>query len=263
MRRVLGLAFTIAGLAVGQAFAPTGSLKFEVASVKPSQPGTPAGGVRPAPGGQRYVGTGVPLRSYLYVAYQVKEEQIAGGPAWADTELYDLNAEAEKPTNIEELHIMLQNILTERFKLRFHFEKKETSAYVLTVDKDGPRNLKLHPSPSGGDVILDRVSEGLVHDKWTAHCASIDFFVWRFSAWFDRPMINQTGLKGCFDFELSFTRELPRGVQEGQLIDGVPVDTYGPTVYQALPKQLGLKLEAKRAPVDTMVIDHAERPVEN
>jgi uncharacterized protein (TIGR03435 family) len=261
--RVLRFAFTIAGLAAGQAFAPTGSLMFEVASVKPSQPGTTGGVVRPAPGGRRYVGSNLPLRSYLYVAYQVKEEQITGGPAWVDTELYDLNAEAEKPTNIEELHIMLQNILTERFKLQFHFEKKENSAYVLSVDKDGPKNLKPHPSPSGGDVLLDQVSEGLVHDKWTAHCASINFFVWRLSGWFDRPIINQTALDGCFDFELSFTRELPSGVQEGQLFNGTPIDTYGPTIYQAFQKQLGLKLEAKRAPVDTMVIDHAERPVEN
>jgi uncharacterized protein (TIGR03435 family) len=87
----------------------------------------------------------LPLRSYLYVAYQVKEEQIAGGPAWVDIDHYDLNAEAEKPSSIEELHTMLQNILTERFKLRFHHEVKEMSAYVLTVDKEGPKNLKPHP----------------------------------------------------------------------------------------------------------------------
>jgi uncharacterized protein (TIGR03435 family) len=267
MRRSLTIALAAVALLAGQklagqAFAPTGSQTFEVASIKPSQPGAQGGGVRPA-GDRRYVGTNLPLRSYLYVAYQVKEDQIAGGPAWVDTERYDLNAEAEKPSSIEELHIMLQNILTERFKLRFHREVKEMSAYVLAVDKDGPKNLKPHPSPSGGDVVLDRVSDGLVHDKWTAHCASIDFFVWRLSAWFDRPLINQTNLDGCFDFELTFTQELPRGIQEGQLFNGVPIDTYGPTIYQALPKQLGLKLESKKAPVDTLVIDHAEKPDEN
>jgi uncharacterized protein (TIGR03435 family) len=267
MRRGLMIALAAAALLVGQklagqAFAPTGSFTFEVAAIKPSKPETPGGGVRPA-GDRRYVGTNLPLRSYLYVAYQVKEEQIAGGPAWVDTERYDLNAEAEKPSSIEELHSMLQNLLTERFKLRFHHEVKEMSAYVLTVDKDGPKNLKPHPSPTGGDVILDRVSEGLVHDKWTAHCASIDFFVWRLSAWFDRPIINQTNLDGCFDFELTFTQELPRGMQEGQLFNGAPIDTYGPTIYQALQKQLGLKLESKKAPVDILVIDRAEKPDEN
>jgi uncharacterized protein (TIGR03435 family) len=268
MRRGLAIALATAALfaavgAAGQAFAPTGSLTFEVASIKPTKPGTQGGGVRPAPGGRRYLGSGVSLQGYLYVAYQVKPDQIAGGPGWVDTEPYDLNAEAERPTSIEELHIMLQNILTERFKLRFHFEKKEMSAYLLTVDKGGPKNLKVHPGASGGDVILDQVTEQLLHDRWNAHCASINFFTWRLSQIFDRPIINQTDLDGCFDFELTFTRDLPPGVQDGQLFNGAPIDTYGPTIYQALQNQLGLTLESKKAPVDTMVIDHAERPVEN
>jgi uncharacterized protein (TIGR03435 family) len=262
MRSGLAIALTAAGLLAGQAFAPTGSLTFEVAAIRPSKPDTPGGGVRPA-GDRRYVGTNVSLRGYLYVAYQVKAEQIAGGPAWVDTESYDLNAEAEKPSSIEELHIMLQNILTERFKLRLHHEVKEMSAYVLAVDKDGPKNLKPHPGAAGGDVILDQATEQLLHDKWTAHCASMDFFTWRLSGMFDRPIINQTNLDGCFDFEIAFTRELPRGMQEGQLFNGAPIDTYGPTIYQALQKQLGLKLEARKAPVDTLVIDHAERASDN
>jgi uncharacterized protein (TIGR03435 family) len=90
----------------------------------------------------------------------------------------------------------------------------------------------------------------------------MDFFVWRFSAWLDQPMVNQTGLKGCFDFELAFTREL-RGAQAGQVVDGLPIDTSGPTIYQAFERQLGLKFESKKAPVETMVIDYAERPGEN
>ena len=185
--------------AAAQTFAPTGSLTFEVASMKRSQSGVEAGGVRPAAGGKRYVGTEF-LKSYLYVAYQVRPEQIVGGPRWIDSELYDLNAEAEKPSNIEDLHIMLQNLLTERFKLRFHYQAKDMQAYVLTVDKNGPKNLKSHPNASGGDVILERTVEQVVHEKWNAHCASMDFFVWRFSAWLDQPMVNRTNLKGCFDF---------------------------------------------------------------
>jgi uncharacterized protein (TIGR03435 family) len=171
-----------------------------------------------------------------------------------------MNAEAEKPSTLEELHIMLQNLLAERFKLRFHHEVKEMSAYVLTVDKGGPKNLKVHPSPNGGDVFLDQATEQLLHDKWNAHCSSMDLFVFRLSPMFDQPVINQTNLDGCFDFELTFTRELPRGIQEGQLFNGAPIDTYGPTIYQALQKQLGLKLESKKGPVDTLVIDHAEKP---
>jgi uncharacterized protein (TIGR03435 family) len=250
------------GVAFGQAFAPRGDLKFEVATIKPAPPQAPDGGVRPAPGGRRYVGTGLPLRSYLYVAYQVKEEQIAGGPAWVDKERWDLNAEAEKPAGIEDLHIMLQNILTEKFKLQFHFEKRPTQAYVLTVDKGGPTNLTVRERTPGSDFILDMASEQPFHQKWNAHCVSLNFFTWRLSGWQDRPIINQTGLDGCFDFEFNFTQNLPAGMQDGQLVNGVPVDGSAPNVYQALQNQLGLRMEARRAPVETMVIDHAERPAE-
>jgi uncharacterized protein (TIGR03435 family) len=262
MRRRFVLATLTAAIAAGQTFAPTGSLKFEVASIRKSKPGTTPGGVQPAPGGRRYVGTALPLRSYLYVAYQVRSEQIVGGPGWVDSEPYDLNAEAEQPASIEQLHIMLQNALTERFNLQFHHAFKEMPAYALTVDKDGPKNLKLEPAAPGQDFLLTEVNEGIAHAKWTAHCASLNFFTWRLSPWLERPIINQTGLKGCFDFELAFTRDLPRGVEDGQLVNGVQVDASGPTIYQALPAQLGLKLEAKRASVDTLVIDQAERPTD-
>ena len=202
--------FAIPTLALAQSFAPRGSQVFEVASVKPTPPNMRGTGVRPAPGGKRYVGSGIPLRSYLYVAYQVRLEQIAGGPSWVDNELYDLNAEADRPTSIENLHIMLQNILTDRFKLQFHFEKKEMPAYTLTVDKNGPKNLAAHPNPSAGEVVLDQ-SFGPGLNKWRAHCASMDFFTWRLSQTLPDPIINQTGLEGCYDFEFNFVRgEFPR-----------------------------------------------------
>lgn len=250
------------GIAFGQAFAPRGDLKFEVGTVKLSPPDGPQDGVRPAPGGRRYAGKGLPLRSYLYVAYQVREEQITGGPAWVDKEHFDLNAEAEKPSSIEDLHIMLQNMLTEKFKLQFHFEKKDMQAYVLTVDKSGPKNLKLRERAPGTDFIVDVTSEQPFHQIWKAHCVTLNFFTWRLSGWQDRPILNQTGLEGCYDFEFRFMQNLPAGVQDGQVINGATVDASGPTVFQALENQLGLKMEARRAPVEVMVIDHAERPVE-
>jgi uncharacterized protein (TIGR03435 family) len=79
------------------------------------------------------------------------------------------------------------------------------------------------------------------------------------SPWLERPILNQTGLKGCFDFDLAFTRDPPRGVEDGQLVNGVAVDTSGPTIFQALPAQLGLRLESRKEPVDTLVIDSADR----
>jgi uncharacterized protein (TIGR03435 family) len=262
----LAIAVLLTPLAAGQAFAPTGTLTFEVASIKPSTSGEDYIGIHPTPGGQRYVAARSPLKDFLYVAYQVKPEQITGGPAWVETELYDLNAEAERPSSIEDLHIMLQNLMTERFKLCFHFESKEMPAYVMSVDKGGPKNLKPHPNASGGDVHLDGTAYESGPEKWNAHCASMNFFIWRLSPWYDRPFINQTNLDGCFDFELTFTkREQPLAVSpaQGPAPNSAPIEASGPTVFEALQKQLGLKLEAKKGPVATMVIDHAEKPTEN
>lgn len=262
---VLAIAVLLAPLAFGQAFAPTGTLTFDVASIKPSTPGEEYVGVHPTLGGQRYIAAKSPLKDYLYVAYQVKPEQITGGPAWIETELYDMNAEAEHPSSIEDLHIMLQNLMTERFKLRFHFESKEMPAYVMTVDKGGPKNLKLQPNASGGDIHLERTTYESRPEVWTAHCASMNFFIWRLAAWYDRPFINQTNLDGCFEFELTFAREQPLAVApaQGAGANSAPIEASRPTIFEALQKQLGLKLESKRGPVATMVIDHAEKPSEN
>jgi len=258
MRRAFLLTLLAATLSA-QTFAPAGTLKFEAVSIKKSQSGEKPHGTQPESGGRRYIGAVIPLRSYLYVAYQVRPDQIVGGPAWLDSDNWDLNAEAEKPSSIEDLHIMLQNALTERFKLRFHHAAKEMAAYVLAIDKDGPKNLTLRPAVPGADFHLDQQTEQIVRMKWSARCASLDFFTWRLSPWLERPVLNQTGLKGCFDFDLAFTGDLPAGVQDGQLVNGVPLDASGPTIFQALPAQLGLKLESKKAPVDTLVVDSADR----
>src|SRR5262245_62053672 len=101
------------------------TLKFEVASFKPSPPGIRGGGIRPAPGGERYVGSNITLKMLIAVAYGVKSDQITGGPGWIDADRYEMNAKAEKATSLEELHVMLQNLLAERFNLRFHRETKE------------------------------------------------------------------------------------------------------------------------------------------
>jgi uncharacterized protein (TIGR03435 family) len=79
----------------------------------------------------------------------------------------------------------------------------------------------------------------------------------------DRPVINKTQIKGGFDFELSYTRDLPPGIREGALLNGEPIDTSGPNIFTAIRQQLGLKLEAQKGPVETLVIDHVEKAAEN
>lgn len=247
----------------GQAFAPTGDFKFDAAVIRPTPrdaPETGGGWVYPEPGGRRYVGSGLSLRQYLWVAYQVKLDQIQGGPSWMDHELFDLNAEAERSSSLEALHIMLQNLLTERFHLKFHFEKKQMHAYTLRAGANGPVNLREKRNATGGDVILEQYSERVVHSRWTAHCAPMDVLAWKMSQILDYPVINQTGLPGCYDFALTFVRPLPDGMKDGQLVDGEVVDTLGLNLWEALDKQLGLKLVEGRAPVKILVVDSAEQP---
>ena len=119
MKLSLALFLTAAAIAPGQT--PSPDLKFDVASLKPAQPDPQFGGIRPAPGGQEYDGNAVSVRMMLMVAYRLKTDQIVGGPAWMDTELFDMHAKAEKPSTPEELHIMLINLLAERFQMKTHF----------------------------------------------------------------------------------------------------------------------------------------------
>ena len=98
---------------------------------------------------------------------------------------------------------------------------------------------------------------------WHAKFVPMDYFAWRLSLLLDRPVLDQTELTGGYDFDLRFTREPPPGLPEGALLNGAPIDTSGPTLFQALRQQLGLKLERTKGPVDIIVIDHAEKPGEN
>ena len=108
-------------------------LRFEVASLKPSTAEGTGYGIRPAPGGQRYVAVNCPIKLMIQVAYRVKADQITGGPGWLDTERFDMEAKAEKPSSGDELHVMLMNMLVDRLQLKFHREKREMPMYALTV----------------------------------------------------------------------------------------------------------------------------------
>jgi uncharacterized protein (TIGR03435 family) len=170
-----------------------------------------------------------------------------------------MNAKAAGPSSVEDLHFMLQNLITERFRLKFHYENKDLPMYALTVDPSGPR-MKRHDAENSGEPWIDQSVEGVVQVKMSAKFSPMDYFAWRLGQSLDRPVVDQTGLKGGYDFDLNFTRDLPPGIPEGALINGAPIDTSGPTVFDALKRQLGLKLTAQKGPVPVIVIDHVEKP---
>jgi uncharacterized protein (TIGR03435 family) len=242
------------------------SLKFEVATLKDSPPGEPGAGIRPLPGGQRYEAVNLTLKGIMVAAYRVKADQIVGGPSWIDTDRFDMNAKAERSSNIEELHAMLRNLLKEQFKLEFHRETKELPIYSLSLDRGGPK-LQPHDAQNSGDPRIDIEPDphpgGFLKMVWHARFSPVDYFAFRLGQIMDRPVIDRTRLKGGFDFNLAFTRDLPPGMQEGALINGAQVDTSGPTIFEAVQKQLGLRLDRQKGPAEIIVVDRAEKPVAN
>jgi uncharacterized protein (TIGR03435 family) len=244
-----------------QSTAQPSGLRFEVASLKPSPLGLAITGFRLEPGGERYTGRNVTLKRMIWTAYHIRTNEIAGGPDWMDRDPFDLDAKAERPSTADEFREMLRNLLAERFHLQFRKEKKDLPVYLLTVDNSGPK-LTPHDAQIGDDTRLER-SPGLpLHIKVNAVSASMARFAWYMGSYLDRPMLDQTGLRGDYDFSLAYTMEPPATMQEGMLgHDGKPIDFSGPTIYQALRQQMGLRLEAGKGSVETMLIDHAERPV--
>ena len=152
MRLTITVAFLLAA-APALCQAPSkdpGSLKFEVASIKPSAPGGRGGMARPDPGGLRYRGTNLPLRLYMVGCYRLRSDQILNAPAWLDSENYDILAEASKQSTVEEMYLMMRNLLIERCHLKFHLENREVRIYALTVDPAGAK-LQRHDAANGGE----------------------------------------------------------------------------------------------------------------
>ena len=237
-------------------------LRFEIASLKPSTGQERGGGIRPAPGGQRYLATNCPIKLMIQVAYRVKADQIVGGPAWLETERYDMEGKAEKQSNGDEMHVMLMNLLVDRLQLKFHHEKKEMAIYALLPGKGAPK-LTPHEAANAGDPWIDQTQEKFLHLKLKATSAPMDYVAFRLSQLMDRPVVDMTNLHGGYDFELAYTRELPPGFPEGGKINGEDPDTSGPSIFEAVKQQLNLELKARKGPVDVIVIDHVEKPTGN
>jgi uncharacterized protein (TIGR03435 family) len=225
--------------------APAADLRFEVASIKPSAPGSKLGTIYPAPGRQRYVGISVSLKLMMTVAYRVNYEQISG-PGWISDDLFDVNAEADKPSTIEELHVMLRNMVADRFKLRMHTETRVRPVYMMSVDKSG---VKMKPSETAGDPQVSEPAAGSL----VGHFTPMSHFAWLLGLFVDRPIVDRTGLKDVYDFTLTWNPDLTTDAQADS----------APGLFEALRKQLGLRLDAQSGPLEVMVIDHAERPDPN
>ena len=250
----------------------TAPLAFDVISVKPSQPGSPGVGIQPMSSGQGYRVGGVPVRLMIKLMYKITDSQIVGGPKWMDTDQWDIEAKAEHASTLDQLHEMFQSMLADRFQLKFHQEKREISAYVLSVDKSGSK-LKQNDGPDTFEIPIRGAGRAVVGPggitlKILGVRAPMVYFTWWLSQQLsDVPVVDQTGLDRFYDFTLEYQRELPPGFAEraGEATapagaDGVPA---GAPLDVALREQLGLKLEKRKAQADVFVIDRLEKPGAN
>jgi uncharacterized protein (TIGR03435 family) len=240
-------------------------LTFEVASIKPSQPagrgggrGEGGGGIKALPGGQEYSAQNVPVKLIISLMYKVPIRQITGGPDWLDTDRWNIEAKADHSYSLDDLHIMFQNLLADRFMLKFHKEIKEGPVYALTVDKSGSK-MKINQTEQDFKIPLEGGKDGVT----IGTRVPMQYFCWWLGQVLqrdERPVIDKTGLDKYYDFTLAFLPELPPDFPKENL---PPAFLDRPSIFDALREQLGLKLLAQKGPVEFYAIDHVEKPAEN
>jgi uncharacterized protein (TIGR03435 family) len=238
--------------------------EFEVASIKKADPDVLGRYIRMQTAHQ-FLAHNHALKTLIAAAYDVSPQAISGGPAWVESERYEILAKApnEIRPNLKEQMTMLRALLADRFKLAFHRERKEMPVYALTAAKGGSKLKESTVSPDavpeGPPALVFVVTPGVL--RLNARYASMDEFasLLQRSA-LERPVVDETGLSGRYDFDLEFA--IDETLFGGALGKGSD-DSTKPGLFAALQEQLGLKLAATRGPVAVLVIDHAELPSEN
>jgi uncharacterized protein (TIGR03435 family) len=234
---------------------------FEVASIKVNHSGTHMVAIQPQPGG-RFVATNINLKQLIDFAYGIKENQLSGAPAWIDSERYDVSAKPETTATPDQMKRMLQSLLADRFKLTFRKETKELPVYVLTVAKNGPKlEASKDDSTEPGRGRGLRMSPG----QLMAQGATASDFASHLSNILGRNVIDKTGLPGKYNFNLKWAPDESQAAAFRGPGDGSPPppDSSGPSIFSAIQDQLGLRLDAQKAPVEVYVFASVEKPSEN
>jgi uncharacterized protein (TIGR03435 family) len=277
LRNVLRLAAVAYAITV-HAQAP-GSPAFEVASIRENTSASDNASVRAQPGGRVSV-TNNSLRNIIRNAYNVQNYQIIGGPAWINTVRWDITAKAPDDAPPQQLLLMLRTLLTDRFKLVIRNETPEMPIYALIVARaDGRLGTQLRPSnvdcaalfaaakargeapaptTNGRPTCGTRTTRG---SMMTTGVAMADF-ARNLGPFTGRPVVDKTGLTGVYDLDLTWTPEEARPGPDGTSTPRPPSSDSG-SLYTAVQEQLGLKLDAQRGPVDVLVIESVERPIQD
>jgi uncharacterized protein (TIGR03435 family) len=277
-----------------------GKMAFDVASVKQNRSGDmpssnfPLGpGAVYSPNGGLFSATNQPLIVYIRFAYMVTAYQLQvlqpEVPKWVNADRFDIQARVQGNPTKDQMRLMMQALLADRFKLTIHNETRQLPVLAVVLVKPGKTGPQLQPhseaaSPCstttaipqapgsappvagglpascGGTLVMPASVPGRV--RWGARNATMGYIANSFNGMVpsDRPMLDRTGLTGNFDFLLEFTPELSGPLPPGPTLQP---DPNGPPFLEALRDQLGLKLESQTGPVDVLVIDHVEEPSAN
>ena len=249
---------------------------FEIASIKVNSSGSQNFGFTPQPGGV-LVATNVSARQMVTYAYSMQNSRVEGGPDWLDAVRYDISAKAAGPATQDQMLPMLRTLLADRFKLVMHIDPRDTPIFALVraradgrlgpqlrassiTDCDAAREAQARgaaiAASDGRPICGGRTrGAGLI----IAGAVSMEELARNTSRMAGRVVVDRTGLQGRYDFDLKFN-------PDGELAAATPADRPPdalPSFFVALEEQLGLKLEPQRAPVDVVVIDSIQRPVED
>jgi len=224
---------------------------FEVAVIKPSDPDDHNQGFRLKD--RRISIENINMTGLICFAYSIQKTQIVNAPKWFDDQAWNIDGVPDKDgaPNWHQYRQMLQKLLSTRFGLVIHHDKRELPVYTITVAKGGP---KLEKSKSDPDALNDQSGHGqgaaqymkFTNDSMTDLAQFMQLMV-------DRPVVDQTNLPGRYDFTLLWTPDT---------IHHQPTDE-APDLFTAIQEQMGLKLLATRTPTDVLVIDAATRPTAN
>jgi len=291
---------TAAGLAAHTPQAPPPAPAFEVASIKPNNSGDGRVMMQNQPG--RFVATNITLRLLIRNAYQVQDFQITGGPNWLGSDHFDIIAKVPDGTPAPQgppapgsapspLQLMLRSLLAERFKLTLHNETKDSPIYALVLARSdgrlgpelktseadcnaqfaagrgrgGPMPPPGPPPPGAAMPCGIRIGPG----NMAVGGSPLSQFANSLGMFTGRVVVDRTGLTGNYDFNLTWTPDQmpqrPPGAPADQPVqfNGVAIDPNGPSLFTAVQEQLGLKLDSARGPVELLVIDRADKPVED
>jgi uncharacterized protein (TIGR03435 family) len=236
---------------------------FEVAAIKRSANLDKGGTLGLLPGG-RFRAINFDARTLVSIAYRTRpprtltSSQIIGAPDWMSEERYDINAKIgpelaatiDAPNRDPDLMPKLvQSLLEDRFKLKMHYEQRDTPIYALVVArKDGTLGPQLRPTAIDCARDRSKCSISRAAGRFTGGSVTPETLATMLSNTAGRLVYDRTGLTGNFDVELEWAED---------------AGSDKPSIFAAVQEQLGLKLESVREPVDVVVIDHVERPAED